>query len=336
MTGPGSPAVLSRRAVGMLAAALALAVGIPAASGYQLIRGRGFVWADGLRPVGYWVANVADDSMTVDEVVAETRAAFDTWTAPEEVGLSFSYRGRTNQRPFEFFDRTNAVGFTSREQLAEFGLSDVTLAVTSWLTIIETGVIAEADIIINPAYAWTDTPEAGGWDYRSTMIHEVGHFLGLGHSGVGRQSEGSLLAGSSVMWPYGFGSGTAIGRELTADDITGASVLYPAPATPTGTIHGVVRRASGEAVRYAHVVAYEPVLDHTVGGWADGEGNYEIAGLPDGRYVLRVNPIPAGHTSSAYFFPFGQADTDFGVTVHPRLVAVSEGATTEVSLEVGQ
>jgi len=334
--GPGSSSAGSRQAVRLLAVLLALSVGIPAASGYQLIRGRGFVWADGLRPVGYWVANLADDSMTVDEVVAETRAAFDTWTNPEEVGLSFSYRGKTNQRPFEFFDRTNAVGFTSREQLAEFGLSDVTLAVTSWLTIIETGVIAEADIIINPAYNWTDTPEAGGWDYRSTMIHEVGHFLGLGHSGVGRQSEGSLLAGSSVMWPYGFGSGTSLGRELTADDITGASVLYPGATTPTGTIHGVVRRASGEAVRYAHVVAYEPVLDHTVGGWADGEGNYEIAGLPDGRYVLRVNPIPEGHSASTYFFPFGRADTDFSVTVHPRLATVSEGGTTEVSLEVSQ
>lgn len=336
MRGRRSSAAGSRRAVRGLAALLVLSLGIPAASAYQLIRGRGFVWADGLRPVGYWVANVADDSMTVDEVVAETRAAFDTWSAPDAVGLAFSYRGKTNQRPFEFFDRTNAVGFTSREQLAQFGLSDATLAVTSWLTIIETGVIAEADIIINPAYAWTDTPEAGGWDYRSTMIHEVGHFLGLGHSGVGRQSEGSLLAGSSVMWPYGFGSGTALGRELTADDVTGASVLYPGATAPAGSIHGVVRRASGEAVRYAHVVAYEPVLDHTVGGWADGEGSYEIAGLPDGRYVLRVNPIPAGHTATAYFFPFGRADTDFSVSVHPRLVAVAEGGATEVNLEVSQ
>ena len=320
----------------MLAVLLALSVGIPAASGYQLIRGRSFVWAAGLRPVGYWVANVGDDSMTVDQVVAETRAAFDTWSAPERVGLSFSYRGKTNQRPFEFFDRTNAVGFTSREQLAEFGLSDATLAVTSWLTVIETGVIAEAGILINPAYRWTDTPEQGGRDFRSTMIHEVGHFLGLGHSGVGRQHEGSLVAGSSVMSPYGFGSGTALGRELTADDITGASVLYPGSTTPTGSIRGVVRRAAGEAVRYAHVVAYEPALDHTVGGWTDGEGNYEIAGLPDGRYVLRVNPIPEGHTESTYFLPFGQADRDFSVSVHPRLVTVSDGGTTEVGLEVSQ
>ena len=320
----------------MLVASLALSLGIPAASGYQLIRGRSFVWAAGLRPVGYWVANVSDDGMTVEDVVEETRAAFDAWSAPDEVGLAFSYRGKTNQRPFDFFDSTNTVGFIARERLGELGLSDATLAVTSWLTIIETGEIAESDILVNPAYNWTDTPERGGWDYRSMMTHEAGHFLGLGHSGVGRQSEGSLIAGSSVMWPFGFGSGTALGRDLTADDITGASLLYPGPAANTGAIRGVVRRPSGEVVRYPHVVAYAPLLDHTVGGWGDDEGRYEIAGLPDGNYVLRVNPIPESHGEHAFFFPFGAADTDFSVTVHPQLVVVADGQATEVNLEVSQ
>lgn len=326
----------ARLLTGALIVVLGISAGIPAASGYQLIRGRGFVWHPGLRPVGYWVANVPDNWMTVDEVVAETRAAFDTWSAPEEVGIEFSYRGKTNQRPFEFFDRTNTVGFTTREHMAQLGLSEITLSVTSWLTIIETGNIAESDIIVNPAYNWTDTPERGGWDYRSTMVHEAGHFLGLGHSGVGRQDEGVLVAGSAAMWPYGFGSGASLGRTLSADDITGASVLYPGPGATAGSIRGTVRRPSGEAVRYAHVVAYEPVLDHTVGGWGDEEGNYEIAGLPDGRYVLRVNPIPRSHGAGAYFFPFGRIDTDFSVTVHPHLVVVTEGGTTEVSLEVRQ
>ena len=319
---------------GALVVAVAVSVGTATVSGYQLIRGPGFVWAPELRPVGYWVANAGNHWLTADEVVTETRAAFDTWGESEQIGLSLSYRGKTNQRPFDFFDGTNTVGFSTRERMSQLGLSEITLAVTSWVSVIDRGVIAEADVLVNPAYNWTDVVDSGFWDLRATLVHEAGHFLGLGHSGVGRVGESGLVAGSAVMWPYTFGRGSSLGRTLTADDVTGAAVLYPGPAAATGRIRGIVHRASGELVRYAHVVAFEPLRDHTVGAWADGEGNYEIAGLPDGQYVLRVNPIPANHSDGAYFFPFGRTDRDFSVTVVTQLVVVSGGEVTEVDIEV--
>ena len=319
---------------GALVVAVAVSLGTATVSGYQLIRGPGFVWAPELRPVGYWVANAGNHWLTADEVVTETRAAFDTWGESEQIGLSLSYRGKTNQRPFDFFDGTNTVGFSTRERMSQLGLSEITLAVTSWVSVIDRGVIAEADVLVNPAYNWTDVVDSGFWDLRATLVHEAGHFLGLGHSGVGRVGESGLVAGSAVMWPYTFGRGSSLGRTLTADDVTGAAVLYPGPAAATGRIRGIVHRASGELVRYAHVVAFEPLRDHTVGAWADGEGNYEIAGLPDGQYVLRVNPIPANHSDGAYFFPFGRTDRDFSVTVVTQLVVVSGGEVTEVDIEV--
>ena len=329
-----STAPSSRWLAGTVVLAVAMSLATPPVSGYQLVRGPDFVWAPELRPVGYWVANTGNYWLTVDEVVTETRAAFDTWQEPEHMGLSFSYRGKTNQRPFDFFDATNTVGFSTRERMSQLGLSEVTLAVTSWLSVIGRDVIAEADILVNPAYNWTNVLDSGHWDLRTTLVHEAGHFLGLGHSGVGRVGDGGLVAGSSVMWPYTFGRGSSLGRTLTADDVTGAAVLYPGPDAPTGRIHGIVHRASGELVRYAHVVAYDPIRDHTVGGWADGEGNFEIAGLPDGQYLLRVNPIPSHHSDGAYFFPYGRTDRDFRVTVLARLVVVSGGQATEINIEV--
>ncbi|MCY3745640.1 MAG: matrixin family metalloprotease [Acidobacteria bacterium] len=329
-----STAPSSRWLAGTVVLAVAVSLATPTVSGYQLVRGPDFVWAPELRPVGYWVANTGNYWLTVDEVVTETRAAFDTWQEPEHMGLSFSYRGKTNQRPFDFFDATNTVGFSTRERMSQLGLSEVTLAVTSWLSVIGRGVIAEADILVNPAYNWSNELDSGHWDLRTTLVHEAGHFLGLGHSGVGRVGDGGLVAGSSVMWPYTFGRGSSLGRTLTDDDVTGAAVLYPGPDAPTGRIHGIVHRASGELVRYAHVVAYEPIRDHTVGGWADGEGNFEIAGLPDGQYLLRVNPIPSHHSDGAYFFPYGRTDRDFRVTVVARLVVVSGGQATEINIEV--
>ena len=317
-----------------MALAVALSLGAPTASGYQLIRGPDFVWAPELRPVGYWVANAGNHWLTADQVVTETRAAFDTWQESEQIGLSFSYRGKTNQRPFDFFDGTNTVGFSTRERMSQLGLSEVTLAVTSWVSVIGRGVIAEADILVNPAYNWTNVVDSGFWDLRATLVHEAGHFLGLGHSGVGRIGDQGLVEGSSVMWPYTFGRGTSLGRTLTHDDLTGAAVLYPGPDAPTGRIGGIVHRASGKRVRHAHVVAFEPLRDLTVGAWADGEGNYEIAGLPDGQYLLRVNPIPSHHSDGVYFFPYGRTDRNFSVTVVRHLVLVSGGQATEINIEV--
>lgn len=326
------------RALRPLVTAVVLAFGLPlggppAASGYQLLHGGELRWPAHQDAIRYWVANRDDNWMSVEEVVAETRAAAETWGAVAEADLWPVYQGVTNRRPFDFFDLTNTIGFSTREHLREIGLSETTLAVTSWVVVSGTSQIVESDILVNPAYNWTDTPERGGWDYRSLVIHEFGHFLGLGHSNVGRSTDEGLLSGSAVMWPYSFGRGSALGRSLTDDDIAGISILYPGPARNTGAVRGRILRG-GEGVAHAHVVAYEPQADHLVGNWAEADGRFLIEGLVPGRYVLRVNPLPTGHPPGAYFFAFNAVDTDFSTTVLPRFVVVRRDQVTEVDIEV--
>ena len=89
-------------------------------------------------------------------------------------------------------------------------------------------------------------------------------------------------------------------------------------ATPAGRravspcyLSGAVPRALGSLVSVSAIVAQTTVA------WG-------------------LSPISEGHGATTCFFIFGQADTDFNVTVPPRLVAVSEGGTTEVRLEVSQ
>ena len=307
--------------------------GPPPASGYQLVGGTNFRWPAQLGAVPYWVANRGDNRMSVAQVVAETRTAMNTWDSVAQADVALSYQGLTNQRPFDFFDRTNTIGFSTREHLRELGLSEATLAVTSWLNFLGTGHIAESDILVNPAFDWTDAPERGGWDYRSLLVHEIGHFLGLGHSNVGRDAGEGLLVGSAVMWPYSFGAMSSLGRTLTDDDIAGVSFLYPGPQHETGVIRGVVRR-EGDGVSHAHVMAFEPQEDYTVGAWADATGRFEIGGLVPGRYVVRVNPMPDTHPAGAYFFSHQVVDRDFSVTILPRLVVVRRDEATEVEIEV--
>ncbi len=318
--------------VGPFALLLPLA-GPPDATGYHLQRGRAFFWPESSRPVPFHVANVPDNLLTVAEVVAEARASISTWTDQPTVALTATYAGLTNLRPFDFFDNTNTVGFTSASHFAELGVSRTTLAVTGWLVHEETGAIVESDIVVNPAYNWSADPDENLWDMRSNLVHEFGHFIGLGHSGVGRETD-EILVGSAIMWPYTFGRGATTGRNLTDDDIHGASVLYPVAGAPSGGIRGTVVDATGMRVAHAHLSVYEPTRDLLTGAWADRNGDFEVARLPPGDYLVRLNPIPDEHPALAYTFHVDDVDRDFRVTIVPRFVPVHANRMTEVNVEV--
>ncbi|MGW7413635.1 matrixin family metalloprotease [Streptomyces sp. NPDC054863] len=62
---------------------------------------------------------------------------------------------------------------------------------------------------------WTIGAVAGGFDVETVALHEIGHIIGLGHSGVA----------GSVMFPTVSANSTK--RGLTPDDINGARALYP-------------------------------------------------------------------------------------------------------------
>ncbi len=316
----------------LLAVSLPLA-GTPQATGYHFWRDIDFVWAEESWPIRFWVSNRADNLLTVEELVEEARAAMDVWTNDPRVAATSAYAGITNLRPFDFFDSTNTVGFTTDSHFAELGISRTTLAVTSWLVEEETGQIVESDILVNAAFNWSNDPGDNLWDVRSMLVHEFGHFLGLGHSGVGRQ-EDELLVGSAVMWPYTFGRGSTAGRTLTDDDIQGASVLYPTAEAENGGIRGVIVDGNGTRVGHAHVSAYEPTRDLLIGVWADRHGHFDLARLPSGSYIVRVNPMPDEHPALAYQFHVDDVDRDFAVTIAPRFVTIRSGVVTEINIEV--
>jgi hypothetical protein len=182
------------------------------------------------------------------------------------------------------------------------------------------GQILDADILLLPgdssvAFA---TPAAlaanpSAYDLESVLGHEIGHTLGLGHSGVWR----------AMMSPFGPAPGTYLGTQPTTsepdapladDDRAGLRALYPdaSDTTHIGTISGrvlpanpLILPAGATGVFGAQVVAVDSasgaVEAAALGGWscvdpgpAQFDGSYTIERLAVGtpeNYIIYAEPL---------------------------------------------
>lgn len=165
------------------------------------------------------------------------------------------------------------------------------------------------------------------------MVHEFGHYSGLGHSVVNGQiflgdTSGPTphdpfgppsLTDVETMYPFYFGPGTAM-QTLELDDRAALSSLYPAPGfhASFGAIHGRVLAANGSTpLTGVNVIARNPADpfkdavsaitgDHAV-AYSPGDpltGVYALAGLtPGADYVVHIDQILAGGFSTPLLSP---------------------------------
>lgn len=164
--------------------------------------------------------------------------------------------------------------------------------------------IVEADIVINPLVVFTTTLDtdaaltaAGLQDLQAVVTHELGHAIGLHHSGVE----------AATMWSLA----SVLHRSIDADDGAGARALYPPGGQ--GAIFGQVLIGDVDAADSAGGAAggTEPVAAPAFGAQVvalrDGrvaasaltlpDGNYSIEGLDSGTYTLYVEPLDGPHSS---------------------------------------
>jgi hypothetical protein len=91
----------------------------------------------------------------------------------------------------------------------------------------------------------------------------------------------------------------------------------------TSSISGRVTK-NGAGVFGAHVVAFNLESGVLVGGFAlDTQGEFVIAGLEPGTYLLRAEPLDDAETES---FVSGAVDLDFRVTYAPKVIIAPAGA----------
>lgn len=297
-------------------------------------------WGGDSMPVPYWVYVRPPNDFSLDDTVTAVQASFETWESIDSSSIRFQFSGTTNAEPFVFFDFINSLGFVTDPDLEGSGI----LGATNWIFFTFTGEIAESDIFFNSFFDWSVDPngEAGHYDFQSVATHEIGHFLGLGHSSTGvMETSGlrrTLVEGSAIMYPFAYPAGSTLGRTPVADDIAGISVLYPEGrfTASTGTISGRVTKG-GQEVYGAYINAFNPFTSETIGFFTDRNGRYNIEGLKPGPYIVRVNPITEPTTPEDFSLPDRLVDTDFRDALFEGRAEVEPGENTSgVNFEVQQ
>jgi len=282
----------------------------------------------GAMPVRYLVTNRDVTGVTAPDLQAAVSRAFATWSDVSTASVAAEFVGYTSADPF-VDDGATVIGFRARPDL------DRTLGATTFALETSTGRIVESDIFLNSSFQWsaTQTGTPGRYDVESIALHEVGHLLGLSHSALGETefvdaTRRRVIGKGSVMFPIAFPAGNILDRTLRTDDKAGISDLYGTTAfvRQTGSISGRVR-LNGEGVFGAHVIAFNPSTNETVGAFSlTSQGEFVIAGLSPGLYVVRAEPLDDADADS-FLDGSSVVNVNFKVGYASKLVSVPAGGS---------
>jgi matrixin len=240
--------------------------------------------------------NVKPDS----DVVGAARRALYRWSSLANINFVVTWTSATSISPADGGDGVSLITIADTPENLSFN-SDSTTGRTRVFYDPQTGLIAEADVSINPRPRAEDGAELqfstdgtpGTYDLEATFTHEIGHLLGLDHSAVLASTMQSRQAFNGT-----FGLPALTERTLSEDDRQKVRSLY-GPGQRLGRIEGrlVDNRTQGALTPLAGVNIWaENVLSGRVmaSDVTAEDGTYELQGLAPGQYRVVVSSGAAG------------------------------------------
>jgi hypothetical protein len=193
------------------------------------------------------------------------------------------------------------------------------------------GAITDSDVLFNgKGFQFTTAGAPGRYDVQDVATHELGHLLGLDHSG---------WAGASL---YPFVDPTILlHRSLSQDELHGLRQCYP--VEQLASAHGALRHDTDRPVKGAQVVALDAQGRPCAATLSSGSGGWRIDGLEPGTYTFYAAPVDgpvtarnfgAGHTLQINF-----RRTELGSATLAGTQDLSLGSITvlpESALELGR
>jgi len=283
---------------------------------------------------------------TGEQVVAAARRALASWSAASNIQFNVTTRPEQDAAA-DGISLITIADTPANHSLFRNGLQPGRARVT----FDSAGNITEADLAVNPLVTRAD-PSAGevrsffstdgapdSYDLESTFAHEIGHMLGLEHSGVA----------GATMQPRQGANGTYnhpnfSARTLSADDVAGVRAVY-GPHGGLGSISGRVSY-NGTAPTAAPAFGAQVIAEEVTTGRvaaanvANSAGYFRIDGLAPGQYRVVVEqldePVVGAQlgTGGGGYPALAIATQPAFVTTEAGVVTVAAEATTTLNVSV--